>query len=129
MKGRTLALGQFPFQHQMALLKRVASEATGAKSPSSGTIVAMEAKKAYEHDSVLAAVCENEKGKDTKIVLCHDLERQAEGIGASETKDKLGFVRSGWPTLIAGHPRTCLCRAEKNRPLRLAARKGGRIKR
>jgi len=50
----------------------------------------------------IAAVCEEEEGKDTKIVLCYDLERQLEGIGASETEDKLGFVRSGWPTLIAG---------------------------
>lgn len=50
----------------------------------------------------LAAVCDDEEGKDTKIVLCCDLERQQEGIGASETEDKLSFVRAGWPTLIAG---------------------------
>jgi len=30
------------------------------------------------------------------------MERTAEGIGASETEDKLGFVKHGWPTLVAG---------------------------
>jgi hypothetical protein len=30
------------------------------------------------------------------------MERTAEGIGASETEDKLGFVKKGWPTLVAG---------------------------
>jgi hypothetical protein len=39
---------------------------------------------------------------EPKIVLCSDLETATEGIGASETEDKLGFVKKGWPTLIAG---------------------------
>jgi len=37
-----------------------------------------------------------------KIVLCYDHEKDVEGVGSSETEDKLGFVRNGWPTLIAG---------------------------
>jgi len=48
----------------------------------------------------IAAVCDDPH--NPKIVLCADMEREMEGIGASETEDKLGFVRSGWPTLIAG---------------------------
>jgi hypothetical protein len=50
----------------------------------------------------IAAVCDDRFNTDPKIVLCTDLERGVEGIGASETEDKLGFVRQGWPTLIAG---------------------------
>jgi hypothetical protein len=50
----------------------------------------------------IAAVCDDGRTTDPKIVLCADMERQMEGIGASETEDKLGFVRTGWPTLIAG---------------------------
>jgi hypothetical protein len=30
------------------------------------------------------------------------MERETEGIGSSETEDKVGFVRQGWPTMIAG---------------------------
>jgi hypothetical protein len=37
-----------------------------------------------------------------KIVLCYDHEKDVEGVGSSETEDKLGFVKNGWPTLIAG---------------------------
>ena len=49
----------------------------------------------------IAAICDD-GSKDPKIVLCADMERTAEGIGASETEDKLGFVKHGWPTLVAG---------------------------
>jgi len=50
----------------------------------------------------IAAICDNVVGREAKIVLCADLERESEGVGSSETEDKLGFVRKGWPTLIAG---------------------------
>jgi hypothetical protein len=50
----------------------------------------------------IAAICDDRRKTEPKIVLCTDMERQAEGIGASEIEDKLGFVRPGWPTLIAG---------------------------
>jgi hypothetical protein len=50
----------------------------------------------------IAAVCDDRHKADPKIVLCADMEREMEGIGASETEDKLGFVRTGWPTLSAG---------------------------
>jgi hypothetical protein len=50
----------------------------------------------------IAAVCDDDRKTDPKIVLCADMQWQMEGIGASETEDKLGFVRAGWPTLIAG---------------------------
>jgi len=50
----------------------------------------------------IAAICDHAVGKEPKIVLCADLERQSEGVGSSETEDKLGFVKKGWPTLIAG---------------------------
>jgi hypothetical protein len=50
----------------------------------------------------IAAVCEDLPDTQPKIVLCTDMERQTEGIGSSETEDKLDFVRPGWPTLVAG---------------------------
>ena len=50
----------------------------------------------------IGAVCDDRTKTDLKIVLCADLERIAEGIDASETEDKLGFVKKGWPTLVAG---------------------------
>ncbi|MFI5086759.1 MAG: hypothetical protein ACHP7I_00035 [Terriglobales bacterium] len=50
----------------------------------------------------IAAVCDDSINTDPKIILCADMERVAEGIGASETEDKLGFVKKGWPTLVAG---------------------------
>jgi hypothetical protein len=50
----------------------------------------------------IAAVCDDDRKAGPKIVLCADMQWQMEGIGASETEDKLGFVRAGWPTLIAG---------------------------
>lgn len=50
----------------------------------------------------IAAICDDNEGTDPKIVLCSDLERGIEGIGSSETEDKVGFVRPGWPALIAG---------------------------
>jgi hypothetical protein len=50
----------------------------------------------------IAAVCDDRRRTSPKIVLCADMERTAEGIGASETEDKLGFVKKGWPTLVAG---------------------------
>jgi hypothetical protein len=50
----------------------------------------------------IAAVCDDEESEGVKIVLCADMQRQSEGIGGCETEDKLGFVKVGWPTLIAG---------------------------
>jgi hypothetical protein len=50
----------------------------------------------------IAAVCDDRRRTEPKIVLCADMERAVEGIGASETEDKLGFVKNGWPTLVAG---------------------------
>jgi hypothetical protein len=50
----------------------------------------------------IAAVCDDRRKSTPKIVLCADMERTAEGIGASETEDKFGFVKKGWPTLVAG---------------------------
>jgi hypothetical protein len=50
----------------------------------------------------IAAICDDRNRTDPKIVLCADMERTAEGIGASEIEDKLGFVKHGWPTLVAG---------------------------
>jgi 20S proteasome alpha/beta subunit len=50
----------------------------------------------------IGAVCDDGKKTDPKIILCADMERTAEGIGSSETEDKLGFVKRGWPTLVAG---------------------------
>jgi hypothetical protein len=50
----------------------------------------------------IAAVCDDRQKAVPKIVLCADMERAAEGIGASETEDKLGFVKKGWPALVAG---------------------------
>jgi hypothetical protein len=50
----------------------------------------------------IAAICDDREKTDPKIVLCADMERATEGIGASETEDKLGFVKKGWPTLVAG---------------------------
>jgi hypothetical protein len=50
----------------------------------------------------IAAICDNVVGKESKIVLCADLERESEGVGSSETEDKLGFVKKGWRALIAG---------------------------
>jgi hypothetical protein len=50
----------------------------------------------------IAAVCDDGSKTAQKIVLCSDLERATEGIGSSETEDKLGFVKKGWPALIAG---------------------------
>ncbi|HEY3927341.1 MAG TPA: hypothetical protein VGL89_03095 [Candidatus Koribacter sp.] len=51
----------------------------------------------------IAAICDgNDESNGSKIVLCSDLEKETEGVGASETEDKLGMVRSGWPVLCAG---------------------------
>ena len=50
----------------------------------------------------IAAVCDDGQDSDPKIVLCSDMERETEGIGSSETEDKVGFVRTGWPVLMAG---------------------------
>lgn len=50
----------------------------------------------------IAAICEDKEDTQPKIVLCTDLQREQEGIGSSETEEKIGFVRQGWPTLIAG---------------------------
>lgn len=50
----------------------------------------------------ITAVCDDRSKTEPKIVLCADMERAVEGIGASETEDKLGFVKKGWPTLVAG---------------------------
>lgn len=50
----------------------------------------------------IAAICEDVEGTEPKIVLCTDMQRETEGIGSSETEEKLGFVRSGWPVLLAG---------------------------
>jgi hypothetical protein len=50
----------------------------------------------------IAAICEDTEEKKGKIVLCSDMERETEGVGASETEDKLGLVRPGWPALMAG---------------------------
>jgi hypothetical protein len=40
---------------------------------------------------------------NSKIVFCSDLERTVEGIGASETEYKFGYVRPGWPVMVAGN--------------------------
>jgi hypothetical protein len=37
-----------------------------------------------------------------KVVLCSDCERTAEAVGRSETEDKVGLIRRGWPVLVAG---------------------------
>jgi len=37
-----------------------------------------------------------------KVVLCSDCERSADAVGRSETEDKVGFIRKGWPVLVAG---------------------------
>jgi hypothetical protein len=50
----------------------------------------------------IGAICDDRAKSEPKIILCADMERAAEGIGASETEDKLGFVKKGWPTLVAG---------------------------
>jgi hypothetical protein len=50
----------------------------------------------------IAAICEDTASTQPKIVLCTDMERQTEGVGSSETEDKLGFVRHGWPVMMAG---------------------------
>ena len=50
----------------------------------------------------IAAICDDMVNTQPKIVLCTDMERQTEGIGSSETEDKLGFARPGWPVLMAG---------------------------
>jgi hypothetical protein len=50
----------------------------------------------------IAAICEDKEDTQPKIVLCTDLQREQEGIGSSETEEKIGFVRQGWPTLLAG---------------------------
>jgi hypothetical protein len=50
----------------------------------------------------IAAACDDRRRTNPKIVLCADLERTVEGVGASETEDKLGFVKKGWPALVAG---------------------------
>jgi hypothetical protein len=50
----------------------------------------------------IAAICNDVEGQDAKIVLCSDWERSLPGTGSSETADKIGFVKTGWPVLIAG---------------------------
>jgi len=50
----------------------------------------------------IAAVCDDGPENDPKIVLCADFQKQTEGIGECETEDKVGFVKHGWPALIAG---------------------------
>ena len=50
----------------------------------------------------IAAVCDHVKDNISKIVMCVDMQREQEGIGSSETEDKLSYVRKGWPTLCAG---------------------------
>ena len=52
----------------------------------------------------IAAVCDGAiySSLPPKIVLCSDMERAFEGVGASETEYKVGFVRAGWPALQAG---------------------------
>ena len=48
----------------------------------------------------IAAACLD--GDDKKIVLCTDWKEEAEGIGSSETADKLKFVKAGWVALVSG---------------------------
>ena len=50
----------------------------------------------------IAAICDDVENKSAKIVLCADQQREEQGVGGSETEDKLGFVKKAWPALIAG---------------------------
>lgn len=50
----------------------------------------------------LVAIREDKEDTQPKIVPCTDLQRQQEGIGSSETEEKIGFIRQGWPALLAG---------------------------
>jgi hypothetical protein len=48
----------------------------------------------------IAAACEY--NLEPRIVLCSDWKQEIEGIGASETRNKLDWVKDGWPALMAG---------------------------
>ena len=47
-------------------------------------------------------------GKEPRIVLCSDWQQQIEGIGAAETRNKLDWVKNGWPVLVSD----TLCHAD-----------------
>lgn len=55
----------------------------------------------------MAAACEHEK--EPRIVFCTDWQQQIEGIGGAENRNKMDFVKDGWPVLIAD----TLCHAEE----------------
>ena len=49
----------------------------------------------------IAVACEMGLGREPRIVLCTDWQQEMEGIGAAENRNKLSWVKEGWPVLIA----------------------------
>jgi hypothetical protein len=47
----------------------------------------------------IAAACGHED--EPRIVLCHDWQQEIEGLGSSETRNKMDWVKDGWPVLEA----------------------------
>jgi hypothetical protein len=54
----------------------------------------------------MAAACQH--NGEPRIVLCTDWQQQVEGIGGAENRNKMEWIKAGWPALIAD----VLCHAD-----------------
>jgi hypothetical protein len=55
----------------------------------------------------MAASCQ--LGEEPRIVLCTDWQQQVEGVGGAENRNKLDWVKDGWPVVVSD----TLCHAEE----------------